>query len=118
MTTIRISDYSPDSPAQPLNRLSPGQVALLNRGAANDISQRVRTVVQNHLGYQGTETFTTTFTKEEIIFALKDGSDNRTLTLVNGHWMLSQNNAQATRLNPKVEAEVNALVTEILDKIG
>ncbi len=120
MTTIKAAEYSPNSPAQPLTSLKEGQVALLNRGAANDISQRVKTVVQRHLGYQGTEVFRTTFTKKEITFALKNGSvdENRTLKIENGHWMLSQNSTPTAPLDPALEGEVNALVTEILANIG
>jgi chromosome segregation ATPase len=121
MTTIRASEYSPNSPATPLTPLKPGQVTLLNKGAANDISQRVRTIVQTHLGYQGTETFRTTFTKKEVTFTLRDGpaTEKRTLKLVNGHWMLSQNSTTpAAPLDPTVEAEVNTLINEILASIG
>ena len=120
MTTITASSYSPNSPAQPLNPLRPGQVALLNRGAANDVSQRVRTVVQRHLGYQGTEEYRAHFTKQQITFTLRNGNaaENRTLVLQNSHWMLSQNNAPATPLDEALENEVNTLVTEILTRIG
>jgi chromosome segregation ATPase len=117
MTTIKASEYSPTAA---LNPLTPGQVTLLNKGAANDISQRVKTIVQTHLGYQGNEEFRTTFTKKEVTFTLKTGpaTENRTLKLVNGHWMLSQNSTAPAALDPTVEAEVNTLITEILANIG
>src|SRR5579863_4064928 len=119
MTRINASEYSPNN-TKPLTALTPGQVTLLNKGAANDISQRVKTIVQNHLGYQGDEEFRTTFTKKEVTFTLKNGvvDENRTLKLVNGHWMLSQNSTTPAALNPDVEAEVNTLITEILANIG
>ncbi|HEY5235115.1 MAG TPA: hypothetical protein VIJ14_02955, partial [Rhabdochlamydiaceae bacterium] len=71
-------------------------------------------------GYQGRDVFRTTFTKQEIIFTLRNGpaTENRTLKLENGHWMLSQNSAPAAPLNQALENEVNAYVTEILDNIG
>ncbi len=120
MTTITASEYSPNHPALPLTALNPGKVALLNQGKTYDISQKVKTVVQNHLGYKGTEVFRTTFTKQEITFTLTNAiaAETRTLKLVNGHWELTQNTAPAALLNPDVEGEVNSLVTEILANIG
>jgi chromosome segregation ATPase len=120
MTTIRASEYSPNSPAQRLSPLKPGQVALLNSGAAKDISERVKTVVQHHLDYQGTDVFRTTFTKKEITFSLTNGpvTENRTLKLINGRWMLSKNNTPATHLTRADEGEVNTLINDILASIG
>ncbi|HEX4838942.1 MAG TPA: hypothetical protein VFU89_00690, partial [Rhabdochlamydiaceae bacterium] len=119
MTSITTSSYSPNPSTQP-TPLTPGQVGLLKRGGQFDISQKVKTVVQRHLGYQGTEEFCTQFTKDQITFTLKNGSatESRTLVLQNSHWMLSQNGATPTALDSKLESEVNTLVTEILSKIG
>ncbi len=120
MTRIKASEYSPNSHAVALNPLTKGQVTLLNKGATNDISERVKTLVQTHLGYRGDENFKTTFTKKEVTFSLKNGpaTENRTLKLVNGHWMLSQNSTDPAALDPNVEAEVNTLITEILANIA
>jgi len=100
--------------------LKPGQVLLLKRGGQFDISQKVKTVVQRHFGYQGTEEFRANFTKDRITFTLKNNPDteSRTLVLQNSHWMLSQNGATPTALDSRLENEVNTLVTEILSKIG
>lgn len=119
MTSITASSYSPNSPTQ-ATHLTPGQVELLKRGGQFDISQKVMTVVQRHLGYRGTEEFRTRFTKDQITFTLKNGpvTESRTLVLQNSHWMLSQNGATPRALDSRLENEVNTLVTDILSKIG
>ena len=119
MTTITTSSYSPNS-LQPLAALSSGQVTLLNKGKVHDISQRVKTVVQSHLGYLGREVFKTTFTKQEITFTLRNGdaAEDRTLKLENGQWKLSKNNVHVKNLDQSVKDDVNTLVTEILANIG
>ncbi|HEX2578954.1 MAG TPA: hypothetical protein VHK67_00935 [Rhabdochlamydiaceae bacterium] len=119
MTTITASSYSSNATSQPLAPLKPGQVQLLKQGGQFDISKKVKTIVQSHLGYLGTDDFSARFTKQQITFTLKNGlaAESRTLTLQNGHWMLSQNDAPASAINPALENEVNTLVTEILSII-
>jgi len=120
MTTITASSYSPNCPAQPLNPLTGAQVGLLCQGKTYDISQKVKTIVQRHFGYQGTEEFRVHFTKQEMTFTLKNGdaAENRTLAFQNDHWMLSKNSAQAAAIDPNLDNEVTTLVRDILDNIG
>jgi chromosome segregation ATPase len=119
MTTITACEYSPIS-GQPLTRLDPSKIELLNKKAQHDITDRIRTVVQRHLDYQGTETFRATFTKQQILFTLTTGTavENRTLKYENNRWMLSKDNAAAIPLNPALQNEVNSLINEILYRIG
>ena len=116
MSTIKRCSYSPDR--SPLADLDRAQIGQLNHGGDHDISARVKTIVQKHLGYKGTKKFKAEFTRQKITFTLKtDRRENRTLTKDSGAWMLSKNDAPAEQLDPALQKEVDSLIKEVLNRI-